>query len=59
MKTILILASITLAGCASPQNSPYYAQCAAEVQLPEHWYSVGTVKAELLDMCIQAKSKSK
>ena len=42
-----------VAGCAQHVDSPYYARCAKEVQLPDNWMNVGTVKAELFDMCIK------
>lgn len=61
MKTTLwmLLLALALTGCAHHAGSPYYAACAKEVQLPDNWMNVGTVKAELFDMCIKRREANK
>lgn len=59
MRTYLIVATAiaALAGCASSYvNSPHYDKCVEESGVPaQPWYSVGTVRAELLRMCVERK----
>ena len=64
MKTILILTSITLAGCAAPPpRSPAYQQCAYQAKLATASSSAGAVgdwmkEEELTQMCLNAKGAS-
>lgn len=58
--TILALAALAgLGGCANYRDSPHYAQCVAESKTPvPPWYSIGTVQAEMLRMCVEAKEQA-
>lgn len=62
MKSTTILALValaSLAGCASYRDSPHYAECVAESKTPvPPWYSIGTVQAETLRMCVEAKDRA-
>lgn len=58
VRTLVLLMLLSLTGCAGTwANSPYAKGCADEIGVNlDRWFSeVGTVQAELINMCIKKK----
>lgn len=61
MKTIICaLVALGLSGCANYHDSSSYPECVAESKVPvPAWYAIGTVQAEMLRMCVEAKQAAR